>query len=127
MLGLIDLKDGQLGSAKSKLQKAKSLLPELELDPNSMIGFIYCLLYGEVALAENQPEKAIEIFEDLEPLEGYSLDTFPLINHNIPLAMREILARAYQQKGEIDEAIVEYERLTTIDLQSVSRHLIHPK
>jgi tetratricopeptide (TPR) repeat protein len=35
-------------------------------------------------------------------------------------------ARAYQNKGEIDKAIAEYERLITFDPQSKDRYLIHP-
>jgi tetratricopeptide (TPR) repeat protein len=36
------------------------------------------------------------------------------------------LARAYWQKGDLDNAIAEYRRLTTVDLSTQVRYLIHP-
>ena len=38
-----------------------------------------------------------------------------------------MLARAYQQNGELEKAISEYERLTTFDPESQNRLLVHPK
>jgi tetratricopeptide (TPR) repeat protein len=36
------------------------------------------------------------------------------------------LARVYEQNGEIDKAIAEYERLTAINSQNISRTWIYP-
>ena len=127
MVGLIELSEGQVAAAKSQLDAAKSHQPELNLDPNSRDGFLYCLLHAEVALAENRPGEAIGIFEKMKPMEVLSLDTMPLINQNIPLIARDILAKAYQQNGELDKSIAEYERLAKFDPEGVSRQLIHPK
>ena len=45
---------------------------------------------------------------------------------NIPL-LRDVLARAYAKKGDLDKAIAEYERLTTFDPTTDAQFLIHPK
>jgi tetratricopeptide (TPR) repeat protein len=38
----------------------------------------------------------------------------------------DVLARIYRQKGELEKAIVEYERMMTFDPESQERRLIHP-
>jgi tetratricopeptide (TPR) repeat protein len=49
----------------------------------------------------------------------------PLV-YNRPF-LRDTMARAYKQKGKLDDAIAEYERLITFDPDSKDRRLIHPK
>ena len=45
--------------------------------------------------------------------------------YNVPF-LKDVVARAYQQKGELDKAIAEYERLFTYGPDITGRYLIHP-
>ena len=49
-----------------------------------------------------------------------------MIRYNL-LLLKDTLAFAYQQKGDIDIAIEEYERLTIFDPDSRDRLFVHPK
>ena len=123
---LVDLKEGQVDSAKFRLAEMKSLLPEVGQYFESLIRLRQDLLYGEVLLVQDSTEKAIALCENiiLPPIPSMSWPD--IIDCNIPF-IRDVLARAYQQKGELDKAIVEYERLITFEPNSKERHLIHPK
>ncbi len=44
--------------------------------------------------------------------------------HHYP---RDLLAEIYKEKGDIDKAIAEYERLITFDPNDKNRRLIHPR
>ena len=46
--------------------------------------------------------------------------------YNVPF-MRDTLARAYIQMGNLDKAEAEYERLLTFDPESKERRLVHPR
>jgi len=124
-LALLDLKQGKIESARSRLADIKSLLSEVTPSRKVGITFRYDLLQGEVLLAEDSVEKAIAVLEKASPLGRP-----PLIQnihtHNIPFH-KDVLARAYQKKGELDKAVAEYERLITFDPNREERYLIHPK
>jgi tetratricopeptide (TPR) repeat protein len=128
-LGLVDLKQRGIDSAKSRLAEMESLLPEVNPAAKDRISVYYNLFYGEVLLAEDFVDKAIIVCEKILPLgmpsiyPGYQL---PVLVYNVPF-INDVLARAYQQNGEVDKAIAEYERMITFDPKSENRRLIHPK
>ena len=123
--GLLDLKEGQIDSAKSKLAQMKSLLPEI---PNykDMIRYRCDVLHAKVLLAEDSVEKAIAACENITPPEVISMFSEQIPVYNLPFT-RDLLAEVYQQEGELDKAIAEYERLITLDPSSEDRRLIPPR
>ena len=126
-LGIVDLNQGRIDSAKSRLAEMKSLLPEIDaIFKNWMTFFDYDVLDREVLLAEGFLEKALSIHDkELTPEIPY-MHSWIILLYNTPFP-RDVVAKAYQQKGDIDQAIVEYEKLITFNPNHKQRRLIHPK
>jgi tetratricopeptide (TPR) repeat protein len=102
-----------------------SLLPEIDPSRKDQVKFSYNILQGEILLAEGSVEQAIVHLKNASPLGKPPLIQFVLF-YNVPF-IRDVLARAYRQNGEIDKAIAEYERLITFDPNTEARCLIRPK
>ncbi|MDH4271108.1 MAG: protein kinase, partial [Candidatus Aminicenantes bacterium] len=62
-LGLIELKEGKINSAKARAAEMTSLLPGLTPTQKDWGAFSTDFLQAEVALAEGSPDKAIAVFE----------------------------------------------------------------
>ncbi len=125
---LIDLKEEKLDSAKSRLAKVKMLMGFPGPLWTEWVTFFSDILEAEILLAEENPEEAIAALEEqslarvqLPPIQYIEAVIF----YNMP-ELKDVLARAYQQKGDLDSAIVEYERLITFDPNSKARYLVHP-
>jgi tetratricopeptide (TPR) repeat protein len=126
ILGLLDLKQGQIDSAKSRLSEMESLLPKIEIYKDR-IAYNSDYLSAEIFLQDGNPDKAIAVLEETSPIESYEIwRSDDVIIYNVPF-LKDVLARAYQQKGEIDKAIEEYQRLITFDPKGEERYLVHPK
>jgi tetratricopeptide (TPR) repeat protein len=123
--GGIDLRQGRVDAAKARLEEAASRLPKVEAAGQEAIVRMYRLFEAEVDLAENLPEKATEAGLKIVRGNFRNMTASTLTDYAIPF-LKDVLARAYWKKGDLDKAIAEYELLTTIDPKSQIRYLIHP-
>jgi tetratricopeptide (TPR) repeat protein len=122
LLGFVDLKQGQIDSAKSRLAEMESLLSEKkEFDYREEAIYILGLLQGEVFVAESSYDEAISLFKEMPGMHPSDMEYSNVLNH------REILARAYQLNGDLENAISEYESLISVDWETGGYLLINPR
>jgi len=129
MLACVDVKEGRIDSAKSRMAETESLiLEQSEKDPYwaTRPSFISKSIRMEVMIAEGALNDAIAFGEKTSLLGIMSMGPKELLSYNLPF-LQDILARAYYRNGELDKAITEYERLIIFDPNSQDRRLIHPK
>ena len=123
--GWVDLKQGRVAAASPRLKEIEFLLPKVESSGQEAMTLLYHLLETEVFLAQYLPEKAIEAGLKIVPANFPNMTATEMPGYNIPF-IKDVLARAYWKKGDLDKAIGEYVRLTTIDQNNQVRYLIHP-
>jgi DNA-binding winged helix-turn-helix (wHTH) protein/tetratricopeptide (TPR) repeat protein len=95
------------GGALDKAEKLESLIAPLTDTKSAEQRGYWQLLQGEIALAQGHADKAIELFtlSDTENSTGFSV---------------EALARAYQQAGKTDDAIIWYEKFLSSPNRAIS-------
>jgi len=125
-LVFLDLKQGQIHSAKSRAEKIKSMLPKIPPEDKAMVKYIYDMLTLEVLLAEGLVQQAIASGEKVSGIVfPPSASSYEAIAYNMPF-LKDVLARAYYENDELDKAITEYENLITFDPQKKERYLVPP-
>jgi len=124
-LGLVDMKQGFIDSARLRLSELNDLLRGTESD--ELAEYLYDLLHAEVLLAQDSADRAIQLCKHglHSPEFLGTAQIWPAMQHNIH-SRRDLLARAYLRKGDLGKAIAEYERLITFDPKGKNRRLIHP-
>jgi len=126
-LGLIELEEGKLDSAKGRLRDIESALPRFPSTRKDDLQFFYNRLASEVFLAEGSPGKVKDYVEKIFALapRGWYPTEANEVFYNTPFH-QDALAKAYAKTGDLDKAVIEYERLITFDPKIESRFLIHP-
>jgi serine/threonine protein kinase/tetratricopeptide (TPR) repeat protein len=120
------LREGQRQPVENMLAEATPM-PEKVIEAlKSWLPFGLHQLRGELFLAQGRLDEAIKHLKNPPALPTPAM-TFPefMGAYNIYFA-RDGLASAYVQKGDLDSAIAEYERITTFDPSSKDRRLIRP-
>jgi serine/threonine protein kinase/tetratricopeptide (TPR) repeat protein len=124
-LGLVELGEGRLEAVKNRLGEIEKRLPSVGAADRENIELRSLLLAAEAALAGNSIGDAIKIGEEIVFGILLSVGTSDTATYNVPF-LKDVLARAYWKNGDLDKAIAEYERLTTIDPKNRLRMLIPP-
>jgi serine/threonine protein kinase/tetratricopeptide (TPR) repeat protein len=114
-LALLDLKQGRIDAARTELEVVGHALPEY-----------YSLVHAELLLVEGAPDKAITVCQKRpRPRIPYMSDRDEMLAYNLP-ALKDVLARAFAKRGDLERAVAEYERMVTFDPGTSDRRLIHP-
>jgi tetratricopeptide (TPR) repeat protein len=125
-LGLVDLKEGKIEAARSKLREIENEVSKVDPVSRDVIMFNHDLLHAELLLAQDSLDKAIAVCEGSVLMGMPTFGSENMFRYNYPF-IRDTKARVYIRKGDIDKAIAEYERIVTIVRDSKDRRLIHPK
>lgn len=124
-LAIIDLKQEQHNSARTRLAIIDSLLPDIIIsrDREEMRMYQHAL-YAELLLAEDSVDKAIALGQKASGAIVHDPNRTNIFFENFFAV--DVAARAYIKKGDINRAILEYERLTDPDPNKRGRCLIRP-
>jgi tetratricopeptide (TPR) repeat protein len=124
---MLHLREGRTQLVEKALAEETPTLQKLPVDLRGWLSLQHYQLKGELLLVQAKVDDAIQhlkIFPAL-PTMNPSASYGAVVFYNVTF-FRDGLARAYVQKGVLDSAISEYERITRFDPASNDRRLIHP-
>jgi serine/threonine protein kinase/Tfp pilus assembly protein PilF len=125
-LGLIDLKEGAVDSAKSRLAALGPRLDKVDPMYSDELSRCYHWFQAEVFLADGSFDEALTAAGKAAPNEIPAMTLGNLIALNTPF-QQDLSARIYLRKGDTDKAIQAYEKLIAFDPASKFRRLIQPR
>lgn len=125
-LGLLDVRENRMESAKSRLSEIKSLIPHAA-DPGEKINMEDCYyhLSSEILLAQGLVDEAISEHKKMQIVEVVFRNPYTMVWLNLPY--REgWAAAALEKKGNIDNTIAAYEQLIFSNASQRRQSIIHP-
>jgi serine/threonine protein kinase/tetratricopeptide (TPR) repeat protein len=130
LTGLVDIRDRRMDSARSRFSDLHAWLAARKaFGRSSFTNYWYHLLRAEILLASDSADQAIQEFQapvdSLRLVMPHPMEMETHIWYNIPF-QHDLIARAYQKKGDLEKAVESYERLILIDPSRLDRRLIHP-
>ena len=109
-MGHLAIKQDRIDLAKARLSELESFLPKLDRRTQKELNFWHDLLQGEVFLARGALDAALAVSQKAcQPGSPFLEDSTYFM---------DLLARVYAQRGEVSEAILEYERLLKPDVSA---------
>ena len=124
-LGMCDVRDGRIDSARSRFDELEAQLPQVPIFQERIEQYIR-ILNIEILLAEGSYHDAIETGKTLPAEEISSMSILAVLRHNVPFR-KDFLARAYVGADSVDCAIRELERLVSSHSANGIRSLVHPE
>ena len=125
VVGWVDVGSGGIADAKARLAEIEPLLSRVDPGNAAHATFLYRLLRAEAALAEGDLDRAVALGREIVFPDFPNMNTPALANHNQPF-LKDVLARAYWKRGDLDQAAAEFRELLTIDPGNQVRMMIHP-
>ncbi|MFC2158300.1 protein kinase [Acidobacteriota bacterium] len=127
LYGLVDLKNGQIESARQRLESLRDMLSGSLILPTRKAAATRWknVLEAKTLQAEARWDEAIEYFAEMNSRDIPSMTANNLGPYIMPFA-RDGAAESFRKKGDLDRAIGEYERLMIIGPHTNNRRLINP-
>jgi len=121
----VEVRQGRPEAAAEILARSEPLLAEI--DPPNRPGFIFLrgLTAAEAALAAGRVDEAITTAEAIVFQTLPTLRDNDVASYNQPF-LKDVLARAYWKKGDLERAAIEYRKLLTVDPANQVRFLMSP-
>ncbi len=129
LLAEIDILEGRMEAAQSKIAILTDSLSTLGERSKSVFAYRLKWLEGQLLLAQAYPDKTIALLSGLSlprqpSLAGSNLAWYNLTSYYV--SCQDVLARAYLKKGDLQNAALEYERLTIFNPEQPDLRFIHP-
>jgi serine/threonine protein kinase/Tfp pilus assembly protein PilF len=121
----LDLARGQPDSALATLAGSEALAAGLDPAANDDLLFQRALAKAEATLASGHADEAAALGERLTMRSIVTMRIPDLVSYNQPF-LKDVLARAYWKKGDLDRAAAEYRKLLTVDPANQVRYLMSP-